>query len=90
MAGSSQPQHYIAAGCVFGVFVSLVMGPSRIWIFMKINIFLFEHLSRQDFLDPEFSNIYNVGPGPFKVGLSMIFLAVLDPLLWVLPGYGSL
>ena len=56
MAGSSQPQHYLAAGCVFGVFGSLVMGPSRIWIFMKINIFLFEHLSCQDFLDPYFSD----------------------------------
>ena len=38
--------------CVFGVFGSIVLGPSRIRIIMKINIFLFEHLQLQDFLDP--------------------------------------
>ena len=42
--------------CVFGFFGSIVMGPSWIWIFMKINIFLFEHLKSQDFLDPDFSD----------------------------------
>ena len=56
MARSSQPQHYLAAGCVFGVFGTLDMGPSWIWIFTKINIFLFEDLKSQDFLDPYFSD----------------------------------
>ena len=40
----------------FGCFGSLVMGPSWIWIFMKMNIFIFEVLKNQDFLDPDFSD----------------------------------
>ena len=67
--------------CVLGGFGSFVMGPSRIWIFMKISKILFEHLKRQDFLDPDFFDTYNVGPGPFKVGLSSIFKLWIA-LLW--------
>ena len=40
----------------FGCFGSLVMGPSWIWILMKINISLFEGLKSQDFMDPDFSD----------------------------------
>ena len=68
MARSSQPQHYLAAGCVFGVFGSLDMGPSWIWIFMKINIFLFEDLKSQDFLDPYFSDTCMWVQDPSKWG----------------------
>ena len=41
---------------LLGYFGSLVMGPSWIWIFMKMNIFIFEVLKSQDFLDPDFSD----------------------------------
>ena len=49
---------------------------------MKINIFLFEHLSSQDFLDPYFSDTRMWVQGPFKVGVSIIslmFMWVPDP-----------
>ena len=36
-----------------------------------------------------FRHMY-VGTGPFKEGASIICWGILDPLLWVLPGYGSL
>ena len=35
--------------CVFRVFGSIVMGTSWIWIFMKMNIFLFEHWTARIF-----------------------------------------
>ena len=72
MARSSQPQHYLAAGCVFGVFGSLAMGPSWIWIFLKINIFLFEDLKSQDFLDPYFSDTCMWVQDPSKWGYFQI------------------
>ena len=68
MARSSQPQHNLAGGCVFGVFGPLVTGPSWLWIFMKINIFLFEDLKRQDFLDPYFSDTCMWVQDPSKWG----------------------
>ena len=41
---------------------------------MKINMFLFEGLKSEDFLDPDFSDtcMWDVGPGPFKVVISII------------------
>ena len=73
MARSSQPQQDVAAGSVFRVFGSLVMGPSWIWIFMKINIFLFEDLKRQDFLDPYFSDTCMWVQDPSKWGYQWFF-----------------
>ena len=54
--GPVLPKQDVAAGSVFRVFGCLVMGPSWIWIFMKINMFLFEGLKIEDFLDPDFSD----------------------------------
>ena len=83
MARSSQPQQDVAAGSVFRVFGSLVMGPSWIWIFMKINIFLFEDLKRQDFLDPYFSDTCMWVQDPSKWGYPWFFSR-----FWI-PFFGS-
>ena len=54
MAGSSQPQHFFAAGYVFANFGALCIDPSplpREMIFLKIQIF-----SHQDSKDPRIEN----------------------------------
>ena len=42
------------------------------------------------FFGSRFFRHMHMGPGPFKVGVSLICLGILDPFLWILPGYGSL
>ena len=73
-----------------GYFRSIVTGPSWIWIFMKINIFIFEVLKSQDFLDPDFSdtriwvqdphkNEWNYGYPHFEGSLTHIYLSKIPP-----------
>ena len=75
---------------LLGYFGSLVMGPSWIWIFMKMNIFIFEVLKSQDFLDPDFSdtriwvqdphkNEWNYGYPHFEGSLTHIYLSKIPP-----------
>ena len=53
MAGSSQPQHFLAAGCVFADFKDMIMDTTYELAPQKAGcFFLFEVLPHPDFLKP--------------------------------------
>ena len=79
MGDSSQPQNLYSPMCVFGVFGSFIMATSHLRIFMIFDIFLFEDLTHQDFLDPDFSDTCMWVQDPSKWGYP-----------WFFGGFGSI